>query len=77
MNTQHERIQQQQELIEKFRANISALQNSNSVREARITELEQALVGILKVANVRIDDPRIEVFDTAREVLAKPWGVQS
>lgn len=37
-------------------------------------ELLSALEGILKVANVRIDDPRIEQFDAARAAIAKVKG---
>lgn len=38
-------------------------------RDATIQRLTDALRGILDCANVRIDDPRIEKFDTARALL--------
>jgi len=37
-------------------------------------DLLAALEGILKVANVRIDDPRIDQFDAARAAIAKAKG---
>lgn len=41
---------------------------------AAAPELLAALEGLLSVVNVRIDDPRIELFDAARAALAKAKG---
>ena len=41
---------------------------------AAAPELLEALEGILDCVNVRIDDPRIQKFDTARAAIAKAYG---
>ena len=43
---------------------------------AQRDELLSALKGVLSVAGVRIDDPRIKEFDAARAAIAKAEGVK-
>ena len=51
----------------KLRSELAALR-------AERDELREALEKIMSCANVRIDDPRISIFDHARAVLAKYAG---
>lgn len=51
-------------------------QKISDLREQR-NELLEALKGVLAVASVRIDDPRIAAFDAAREAIAKATGAQA